>query len=180
MQEYLDRRDGYLLDIGADAANFLNLLIKATRPRLVLEVGGSYGYSTLWLAEATEAVGGRLVSLEINESKIRYAQQQIDEAGLSSVVEFVQGDALTGIAAINQPVDFALIDLWKELYVPVLDALYPCLTQGSIVAADNICSPAIHAPVMQGYVRHVRSLAGMQSVTVPIGNGLELSRYSPA
>lgn len=180
MQEYLDQRDGFLLDIGIESARFLNLLIKAVRPRLIVEVGTSYGYSTVWLAEAAEAAGARVMSFEVSPSKLAYARQQIEEAGLASVVEFVEVDALAGIQAIAQPVDFALIDLWKELYIPALDALYPRLAQGAIVAADNICLPAIHAPVMQGYVRHVRSLAGMQSVTVPVGSGLELSRYSLA
>ena len=178
MQEYVAQRDGFLLDIGPESAKFLNILIKATRPKLVLEIGSSYGFSTLWLAEAADAAGARVVSLEISEQKIRFAKQQIDEAGLGSVVQFIQGDALTNIASMTDPVDFVLIDLWKELYIPVLDGLYPKLAREALIAADNICLPAIHAPVMQKYVAHVRSLPGIESVTVPVGSGIELSRYS--
>jgi predicted O-methyltransferase YrrM len=99
------------------------------------------------------------------------------EAGLDHVVDFIAGDALTAIASLDRPVDFVLIDLWKELYIPVIDCVYPKLTSGALVAADNVCLPAIHAPAMQIYINHVRSLAGMQSVTVPVGYGIELSRY---
>ncbi len=178
MQEYLDSRDEFLLDIGVESAQFLNILIKASRPRTILEIGTSYGYSTIWLAEAAEVCGAHIVSFEIDAPKIRYAQEQIKEAGLSSVVEFVHGDACLAPLSLPCPVDFALIDLWKELYIPALDALYPMLAPKAIIAADNICLPAIHAPAMQGYVAHVRSLPGMQSVTVPVGSGIELSRYS--
>lgn len=176
--EYLRERDAYLLDIGRDSATFLNILIKASRPRCIVEVGTSYGYSTLWLAEAARATGGRVITFEASASKLQHAREKVEEAGLGAYVEFRPGDALIGIPLIEEPIDFALIDLWKELYVPALDALYPKLAAAAIITADNICLPQIHAPAMQAYVAHVRSLPGIQSVTVPVGSGIELSRFT--
>lgn len=177
-QEYVEQRDQFLLDIGPESGEFLNILIKAAKPKLIVELGTSYGYSTVWLAEAADSISGRVVSLEQNKSKIQYAHDRIKEAGLESCVEFIHGDALENIRIIDAEIGFVLIDLWKELYIPAFDALHPKLTPGALVAADNICFPAIHAPAMQSYVAHVRALSGAQSVTVPVGSGIELTRFT--
>ncbi len=176
--EYLLNRDGCLLAIGADTGRFLNILIKTARPRTIVEVGTSYGYSTIWLAEAAAAVGGHLVSLEISEAKIAYAREKLAMAGLSSCVDFVTGDALHNLEAMDGPIDFALIDLWKELYIPSFDRIYPRLAEGALVAADNVCFPPRHAAEMKTYIAFVRAHPGIDSVTVPVGSGLELSRFT--
>lgn len=123
---------------------FLNILIKAVRPRLIVEAGTSYGYSSLWLADAAHETGSRVLSLEISESKIEFTRRQLEEAGLDAAVEFVHGDAIAGIALLAEEVDFALIDLLKDLYIPAVDTLYPKLSSGALIAADNICLPALH------------------------------------
>jgi len=176
--EYVEHRDECLLGIGAETGRFLNILIKAARPRAIVEVGTSYGYSTIWLAEAAAAVGGRVVSLELSDAKIAFAQERLLAAGLDSVVEFVAGDALRSLEAFDGAIDFALIDLWKELYVPTFDRIYPRLADGALVAADNVCLPPLHAEAMKAYVMHVRGHAGIESVTVPVGSGIELSRFA--
>lgn len=178
LREYLQSRDGYLLGVGAETGKFLNILIKSHRPKLIVEVGTSYGYSTLWLAEAAQSVRGKLVTLELSPDKATVARQVIAKAGLESSVEFVVGDALQNIEDIAGQIDFALIDLWKELYVPVFDRLYPRLRVGAVVAADNMLSPSYTAEDAAKYRAHVRLHAGIESVTVPIGSGVEVSYFS--
>jgi len=178
LNEYLRSRDGYLLGIGGDTGKFLNILIKSHRPKTTVEVGTSYGYSTLWLAEAARAVRGKLITLELSPDKSAVAQKVIAKAGLESSVEFVVGDAIQNIQAIAGQIDFALIDLWKELYIPAFDRLYPKLSAGAIVAADNMLSPSYTTEDAARYRAHVRSAAGIETVTVPIGSGVELSYYS--
>lgn len=176
--EYVEHRDECLLGIGAETGRFLNILIKAARPRTIVEAGTSYGYSTIWLAEAAAAIGGRVVTLEVSDAKIDFARERLSAAGLGSVVEFVAGDALRSLEAFDGSIDFALIDLWKELYVPTFDRIYARLAEGALVAADNVCLPPLHAEAMKTYVAHVRGHAGIESVTVPVGSGIELSRFS--
>ena len=178
LREYLQSRDGYLLGVGAETGKFLNILIKSHRPKMIVEVGTSYGYSTLWLAEAAQAVRGKLVTLELSPDKATVARQVIAKAGLESSVEFVVGDALQNIQAIPGQIDFALIDLWKELYIPAFDRLHPKLRVGALVAADNMLSPSYTAEDAASYRAHVRSTAGIESVTVPIGSGVEVSYFS--
>jgi predicted O-methyltransferase YrrM len=74
-QKPLAARNEMLLAVGEDTARLLNMLIKASRARNILEIGTSYGYSTLWLAEAARAVGGRVVTLELAPEKVAFASR---------------------------------------------------------------------------------------------------------
>lgn len=176
--EFGRRVNEFLLPIGPQTGEFLNILIKAANCRHLLEVGTSYGYSTVWLAEAARATGGKLVTLEMAADKAEFARQRISAAGLAGHVEFKIGDALESIAALNEPLDFVLIDLWKDLYVPCLERIYPHLATGALLAADNILAPESSRAGTAKYVAAVRQLNEMQSVTVPIGSGIELSRFT--
>ena len=176
-EEAMRRRDEMLLPVGRAAGTLMNLLIKAVGARRILEIGSSYGYSTAWLAAAARAVGGKVISLELQAAKVEYAQQQLRRAGLADYVEFRIGDALASLAALEGPFDFALIDLWKDLYVPVFDRLHPKLAQGALVVADNMLQPESARAHARAYRERVRAARDMSSVLLEVGNGLELSRY---
>lgn len=178
MAGYLQERDAFLLGVGAETGKFLNILIKAKRPKTILEVGTSYGYSTLWLAEAARTVGAKVITLELSADKSAHAKEMITKAGLQSSVEFIVGDALEKIPTVTGMIDFALIDLWKELYISSFDRIRPKLSDGALVATDNVIFPAFYAESAAEYIAHVRSQPGIESVTVPIGSGIELSYYS--
>ncbi len=166
-----------MLAIGEAAGRFVNLLVKTSGARHILELGTSVGYSTLWLAEAARATGGRVITIDENADKTRQARDYMAAAGLAEVVEWVTGDALETIAARPGPFDFVLLDLWKSAYVPCFEAFLPKLAPGALVAADNMTRPVTeHAPL---YQQRVRGTPGMESLLVPIGNGVELSRYAP-
>jgi predicted O-methyltransferase YrrM len=171
------RRDEMLLPVGRAAGAFLNLLIKEAGAQRILEVGSSYGYSTQWLAEGARAVAGKVISLELQASKAEYATAQLHRAGLAGWVEFLIGDALASLRQLSGPFDFVLIDLWKELYVPVWDLLQGKLAAGALVVADNMISPASAQPEVRAYRERVRATAQVNSVLLSVGNGLELSRY---
>src|SRR3546814_2563270 len=94
----------------------MNDLVKAGEFRAILEVGSSYGYSTLWLAEAAQAIGGRVTSLELHPGKIAAAREMLKSAGLADYVDFIEGDALASLDELPGTFDFVLIALWKDLY----------------------------------------------------------------
>lgn len=176
-EEAARRRDEMLLPVGRETGTLLNLLVKSGEARRILEVGSSYGYSTTWLAEGARAIGGKVISLEIKAEKTEYAGAQLARAGLAGYVEFRIGDALASLKALAGPFDLVLIDLWKDLYLPVFELLYPKLAQGAIVVADNMLQPESARVHARAYRERVRAARDMTSVLLSIGNGIEVSRY---
>lgn len=171
------RRDEMLLPVGHAAGVLLNLLIQEGDARRILEVGSSYGYSTQWLAAGAREVKGKVTSLELQAPKVEYARARLARAALADYVEFRIADALDSLRALTGPFDFVLVDLWKDLYVPVFELLYPKLAPGAIVVADNMLQPESARPHANAYRERVRAASGMSSVLLSVGNGLEVSRY---
>jgi predicted O-methyltransferase YrrM len=170
-----EHRDEFLLPVGREVGWFLHSLILAKRPARVLELGTSYGYSTLFLADAVTQVGGRLITMELADYKQAAARTMIDRAGLSAAVDFRLGDAVALINADAGAFDLVLLDIWKDMYIPCLRAFYPKLADEGIIAADNMIEPAIVRGDVRKYRAAVASLPGMQTTLLPIGSGIELS-----
>lgn len=169
------RRDEFLLPVGPEAGRVLHSLILAKKPKLIVEFGTSYGYSTLFLADAAKAVNANVITLELADYKQAFASKMIADAGLSDFVSFELGDAVELAQKIDQPVDFCLIDIWKELYVACFDAIYPKLSDEAMIAADNMISPEMARPEVRKFRDAVKQKADMQSTLLPIGAGIELS-----
>jgi predicted O-methyltransferase YrrM len=149
------------------SAEFLCALAAGIGAKQLVEIGGSSGISTIALAVAARATGGRLISFEIEPMRQRDAQETIATLGLSQHVQFYLEDAGTALSSLN-PLDFVLIDCEKEDYVRFFDLLP--LKACAVVVADNVISHGL-----SDYVRHVRSRPGVESITLPIGKGLEVS-----
>jgi predicted O-methyltransferase YrrM len=168
-------RDELLLPIGADAGAFLHSLILARKPKRILELGTSYGYSTVILADAARTVGAELITMELADYKQAHAREHLTKAGLEGVVDFRCGDAVEMIKADSGPFDFILLDIWKELYTPCFDAFYPKLSEEAIIASDNMITPEMARPDVRVYREAVRAKPDLQTVLLPIGQGIELS-----
>jgi len=175
-REFFKHRDEFLLSVGPATGQLINLLARQSKAKTILEVGSSFGYSTMWLAEAARANGGKLITLEVIPEKQAYARSQIQKAGLEAFVDFRLGDARESLSKIAGNVDFVLLDLWKDLYIACFDLFYPLLSPGALVVADNMLYPESALTNAMNYRRHVRIKRDMQSVLVPVGSGLELSR----
>jgi predicted O-methyltransferase YrrM len=176
-QDIMLRVDDLLLPVGSATASLMSTLIKESRARAILEVGTSYGYSTVWLAEAARATGGKVTTLELHPRKVEYARAQIAKAGLKDFVDFRLGDALSMLKPLPGPFEFVLIDLWKNFYVASFDLIYPKLAEGALIVADNMLYPEESRADANAYRERVRASKDMTSVLLPVGSGIELSRY---
>jgi predicted O-methyltransferase YrrM len=151
-----------------DSAELISALAAGARATRLLEIGGSSGISTIALAAAARRTGGRLVSLEIEPARQAESKRTLGDLGLDGYVDYVLADAGSVLDRYDG-LEFVLIDCEKEDYVRFFDQLR--LAPGAIVVADNILSHGLW-----DYVRHVRSVPGIESLTLPIGKGLEVSR----
>jgi predicted O-methyltransferase YrrM len=168
--------DDLLLSVGREAGMLLYLLATGAQSRRILELGTSYGYSTVWLGAAARMTGGKVMSLELKEFKIESARQALTRAGLSSRVEFYAGDCLETLKTLPGPFDFVLLDVWKDLYVPCFELVHPKLAPGGVICADNMIEPESARPHAEAYRARVRKAGDMDSVLVNVGNGIEISR----
>jgi predicted O-methyltransferase YrrM len=173
---FVIERDQFLLAVGPATGQLMNLMIKEAESKIILEIGTSYGYSTLWLAEAARETGGRVITLELHAEKQQYARERMQRAGLADFVDFRLGDARESLTKLETKVDFVLLDLWKDLYVPCFDLFHPKLNPGAVVVADNMLYPESAQTHASVYRKHVRSQPDMQSILLPVGSGLEVSR----
>lgn len=169
--------DELLLPVGPESGALINILAKSLAKPTIVELGTSYGYSTVWLAEAARASGGRVVTMELSEAKSAYARERIGRAGLADFVDFRVGDAVKLLGELPSGIDFVLVDLWKNLYVPCLEAFYPKLRSGAILVSDNMIEPRTEHEAVMRYQAAVRGKAKISSVLVPVGSGLEISRF---
>ena len=172
------RRDDFLISVGPETGSFMNMLARDAKAKTLIELGTSYGYSTIWLAEAARANGGKLISLDVHAGKQDYAGKALERAGLREFVDFKLGDALQILLNLDLRYDFVLIDLWKDLYVPCLDLLYPRLNRDAFIVADNMIQPVYSQKDAAIYRRHVRGKANIESILLPLGAGIELSKYT--
>ncbi len=159
------------LPVGPDSGRLLFALVAPNAGCEVLEIGGSRGYSTIWLAAAARILGGRVVSLEQDAAKIEAWRRNIADAGLEEWAELVEGDARESLPALEEGFDVVFLDAWKDDYEWYFETARTKLEPGGVVVADNVVS---HAG-LAGYSDARQADPTLVSVTVPIGNGLEVT-----
>ena len=169
-------RDDLLLSVGPQSGALLKTLAQGAGARHILELGTSYGYSTMWLAMAAKETGGKVTTCDVAPAKQEYARAALTRAGLADQVIFRPGDALQTIPTLADGIDFVLVDLWKDKYVPCLEQFLPKLSPGAILVADNMLQPVQSRPDALAYRRAVRAIPGLSSVLLSVGSGLEVSR----
>jgi predicted O-methyltransferase YrrM len=170
--------DDLLIPVGPVVAEFLCALIKAQGAKTILELGMSYGYTSIYLGAAARGTGGRVITTELHAGKIAYARAMQERAGLADVIEIRQGDAHDTLRAAKEKFDIVLVDLWKDLYVSCLELFYPKLAAGAFVVADNMIFPPEAREPGMAYRKAVRAKPHIESVLLPLGNGIEVSRYN--
>ncbi|SRR5690606_27674544 len=173
--QFGERRDEFLLPVGAEVGNFLRALAIGRKPQRILELGTSYGYSTLFLADAARVCGARVVTVDLDPAKQAYAREQLERAGLAEHVEFRCGDAREVVAADGGDFGLVLLDVWKTLYLPCFEAVYPKLAEEGAIVSDNMIYPEGAREAVRAYRDAVRARPDLQTVLLPLGSGIELT-----
>jgi predicted O-methyltransferase YrrM len=151
---------------------FLFSLVAPQTDCEVLELGGSRGYSTIWLAAGVRYLGGRVLSVEHDPRKIDAWRKNIADAGVEDWAELVEGDAKEALPAIDDVFDVVFLDAEKEDYEDLFALARVKLEPGALVVADNVLS---HQETLGAYSEARQSDPRLLSVTVPLDRGLELS-----
>ncbi len=183
-----------MLAITEDTGKFLSILLTSMNANNVLEIGTSVGYSTLWFALALIQNGNgpphetkkNIVTIDNDKSKIMRAKKNFDDAGVSELVTVVEGNA---VDILNQLLDghnsssngggdlfdFIFFDADKDNLTSYFDLSLPLLKKGGLIVTDNVLFPEEYRLDMSQFVKHVQNNESVFSVTVPIGNGEEVT-----
>ena len=161
---------------------FYNIMLKSIHAKNILEIGMSVGYSGLWFADAimSNTQDGQIITIDREQFKIDTATRNFEEAGVSSLIKIREGEGRKILHEIKEEFgenyfDFIFIDADKESYIEYFDLCLYLVRKGGIIAADNILLPERFNEMMADYLSHVKSNPNVQSVTVPIDNGEEIT-----
>jgi predicted O-methyltransferase YrrM len=138
----------------------------------VLELGGSRGYSSIWLASGVRNLGGRVLSLEHDPAKIDAWRRNLEDAGLSDWAELREGDAFEQLSQIDDVFDVVFLDAEKDDYEELFKLAREKVEPGALVVADNVLS---HPDPLASYSAARQADPTLLSVTVPLDRGLELT-----
>jgi predicted O-methyltransferase YrrM len=167
-----------LVALEADKAEFCYGLCRAIGARRIVEVGTSFGVSTLYLAAAVrdncrDGGVGVVIGTEHEAAKAAAARATFAEAGMAAWIELREGDLRETLKDLTGPIDFALFDIWTPMAHPALALIAPHLRPGAVLCADNTAQRYAR----EGYADYFAFLAanGFRTQTLPFEGGFEFT-----
>jgi predicted O-methyltransferase YrrM len=168
----LEDRLQRLRNVEPETAAMLGVLVRGCGAQSLLEIGTSNGYSTIWLADAAEANGGRLLSVDIDRERSAQAKANLDRAGLEDVVELRVEDAARTLAELpDASIDFAFLDAERPAYCGYWEDLLRVLSAPALLTVDNATS---HAHELSEFLATVKADERVSCALVPVGAGVLL------
>ena len=158
--------------VARTTGQFLFALVAPQWDCEVLEIGGSRGYSSIWLGAGVRQLGGRVLSLEADPAKCEAWRRNVADAGLEDWLELVEGDAFATLPQTQDIFDIVFIDAEKDDYEALFELTRDKVEPGALFVADNVLS---HADTLGAYSAARQADPALESVTVPLDRGLELS-----
>ncbi len=165
-------RSKKMLNLEPDTAQLISILVRSSRRKQLLEIGTSNGYSTIWLAWASRAVEGHVISIDRDEQKLLQADVNLQRAHLREYVDLFHGDATEILTTFPRSFDFVFFDADRISAPMQLALLLPRLTPDVFVLADNALS---HPDEIAGYVASIEEVQEFEHMIIPVGKGLSVA-----
>jgi predicted O-methyltransferase YrrM len=159
-------------NISHETGQFLYDLIIEKKPEVIVEIGASNGYSTIWLATAARKVNAKVITYEFVPEKVRDLVSNLQKANLIKYVQIIPDDANKRLGELKEKVDLVFLDGRKNEYLQQLKLLESKLNPKAIIVADNVIS---HKHVLEDYLYYVSNEPKYQTELKDIGTGLEIS-----
>ena len=161
------------LAVSEEDGRFLRVLIATRGARSILEIGAASGYSGIWLGLGARETGGRVVAIEYDPQRAKEAMANVKLAGLTDVVQIVQGDAFKEIPKLQGTFDFVFLDAWKPDYKKFFDLVFPRLNPGGLFTAHNVVNKKSE---MEPFLTTVQNHSGLFTTIVsPSSEGISVS-----
>jgi caffeoyl-CoA O-methyltransferase len=169
--------DSEQLAVSEEDGRFLRVMVAATGARRVLEIGGAYGYSAIWIGFGLRETGGRLTSIEFDPARARVAAANVKSASLADIVTVVAGDAFAEVPKLPGPFDLVFVDAWKRDYKRFLDLLLPRLAPRGLFLAHNVVNKESEMRDFLAAIKNDPRL--LTTIVAPSGEGISISYKRP-
>jgi len=171
--EYNDSRQqvrgSKMLNITRDTGELLAVLVQTRGAQAVLEIGTSNGYSTLWLAEAVKRLGGRVTTIELDESKRAMAAVNFEHAGLEPWIDQLAGEAGSLLPSLpTAGYQLIFLDSNRQHYQTWWPEIRRLLAPRGLLVVDNAIS---HREEMSDWMAEVAQDPAFMTALVPVGKG---------
>lgn len=162
-------------NISRETGQFLYDLILNKKPKVIVEVGASNGYSTIWFGLAAKQIDAKIITFEFVPEKVRDLVSNLQKTGVIKYVQIIPDDANKRIGDLSEKVDFVFLDGRKNEYLQQLKMLEPKLNSGALIVADNVIS---HKHVLSDYLYYVNNEKKYTSQSKDLGTGLEITTFN--
>lgn len=181
--ETREEMDAPQMMVGPLEGRFLELLVRLSGARNVLELGTFTGYSSISMAAGLPE-GGRIVTCDVDEKAVAIARRHATEAGVVDRIDYRLGPALGTIATLDGPFDLVFIDADKENYVAYYEAVLPKLADSGVIVADNVLwsgrvlseDPDESTRAIVAFNEHVHADERVVAVMLTVRDGMTLIR----
>lgn len=182
-----EAKEAYIPIVKPEVGQFLSIMVKAAKPKRILEIGTAIGYSTIWMVRAADD-DTEIVTIEIKEEMYQQAARNFKNIAVDQQINQKLGDALEIIPYLRREFDFVFIDAAKSQYLNYLEMVLELLPKGGIIVADNILYHGYveqEAPIkrkrraivntLKEYIDLVKIHPMLDTSILTIGDGLALS-----
>jgi predicted O-methyltransferase YrrM len=161
------------LSVSEEDGRFLRVMVVASGARRVLEIGGAFGYSAIWMGLGLRETGGHLTTIEYDPARAKTAAENVRKAGLSDIVTVVPGDAFAEIPKIGGSFDLVFLDAWKRDYKRFLDMMLPHLAPRGVFLAHNVVNKQAEMRDFLDAIWNDPRL--LSTIVTPSGEGMSVS-----
>jgi predicted O-methyltransferase YrrM len=161
------------LAVSEEDGRFLRVMIVTSGATRVLEIGGAFGYSAVWMGLGLRQTGGRLTSIEYDAARAKAAAENIRKAGLADIVTVIRGDAFTEVPKLHGVFDFLFLDAWKRDYKRFFDLLLPRLRPRGLFLAHNVVNKQAEMRDFLDAIKNDPRL--LTTIVTPSGEGMSVS-----
>ena len=148
-------------NVPREDGQFLNLLVKTSKSKRVLEIGTANGYSAIWFSLGLQETDGKMTTIEINSRKVKEAKANLKRAGLEHRVTFVEGDAHKEVRNLEGPWDFVFIDAEMGGAMDYFKAVFSKVAKGGLILRHNAIA---YKSAMRDYLDAVRKHPELDTV----------------
>jgi predicted O-methyltransferase YrrM len=165
--------DAGQLAVSEEDGRMLRVMAVTSRAKRALEIGSASGYSAIWIGLGLRDTGGHLVTIEFDPVRAREAAANVRRAGLSDIVQVIEGDGFKEIPKLAGTFDFVFLDAWKKDYKRFLDLVLPRLDAGGLFLGHNVVNKGKDMPDFLAAIETNPAL--LTAIVTPSGEGISIS-----